>query len=594
MKKLVGIFLLFFSCAIFSQSEELAYSYFKKGEYEKAIALYRPLYENNPVRRDYFKSLLSAYQQIENYSVAESLVKNHMLQFPNQTHLNVELGYNYELQNQPEKAKTYYEKAINEVKSNPNSGFMIGETFRQNHLLDYALSSYQIAKESNPKLTTEFNEAQIYGEKGDLDLMFEAYLNLIEKNENYYESIQRYISYFITDDPLNSANILFKKQLLKRAANNPSDAWNILLSWLFMQQNEYDKALVQEKSLFKRNQLNLDRIQEVGIISFEKKDYETTQNSFAFILENSTERDKQLEAKIYLLLTEKYLSVSPDKLAAMDKKYQNLLEDYGSNTSTIPLQIAYANFLIFDADQPDKAIQILENALPYAQSKYEKGNLKIKLADVLVYTNQFNQALILYSQVQNDLENSTLAQTARFKVAQTSYFKGDFKWAQTQLKILKSSTSQLTSNDALNLNLIIANNSENDSLQNALKLYAKADLLAYQNKNTEAIALLDEVLLNFKGHEIEDDALFKQAELFTKTSNYLLSENNYLKIIQISTDGILLDDAFYYLAELYKNQLNDIERAKEMYQKIIFEFPSSMYLVDARKKFRILRGDEIQ
>lgn len=594
MKKLVGIFLLFFSCAIFSQSEELAYSYFKKGEYEKAIALYRPLYENNPVRRDYFKSLLSAYQQIENYSVAESLVKNHMLQFPNQTHLNVELGYNYELQNQPEKAKTYYEKAINEVKSNPNSGFMIGETFRQNHLLDYALSSYQIAKESNPKLTTEFNEAQIYGEKGDLDLMFDAYLNLIEKNENYYESIQRYISYFITDDPLNSANILFKKQLLKRAANNPSDAWNILLSWLFMQQNEYDKALVQEKSLFKRNQLNLDRIQEVGIISFEKKDYETTQNSFAFILENSTERDKQLEAKIYLLLTEKYLSVSPDKLAAMDKKYQNLLEDYGSNTSTIPLQIAYANFLIFDADQPDKAIQILENALPYAQSKYEKGNLKIKLADVLVYTNQFNQALILYSQVQNDLENSTLAQTARFKVAQTSYFKGDFKWAQTQLKILKSSTSQLTSNDALNLNLIIANNSENDSLQNALKLYAKADLLAYQNKNTEAIALLDEVLLNFKGHEIEDDALFKQAELFTKTSNYLLSENNYLKIIQISTDGILLDDAFYYLAELYKNQLNDIERAKEMYQKIIFEFPSSMYLVDARKKFRILRGDEIQ
>jgi len=594
MKKAVLVLLLFFCYSLFSQNEQLADSYFKKGEYEKAIMLYLPLYEKTPIRRDYFKNLLKAYQQIEKYDTAENLIKNQMVKFPKQIYLYVEIGYNYEHQNQLEKAKEYYEKAIYEVSQNSDYGFVIGETFRQNNLLDEALLCYQIAKANNPKLITEFNEAQIYGEKGDLDLMFNAYLDLIEKNEKYYETIQRYIALFITDDPANSTNIIFKKLLLKRAQSSPNDSWNILLSWLYMQQNDYDKALIQEKSLYKRNPINLERIQEVGVISFENKDLKTSQSCFEFIIENGGLGFNQLDAHLYLLEIENKLSKSQNEINTIDKKYQDLLVQYGLNSNSIPLQVAYANFLSFSYDQPEKAIEILENALPFAVSKNEKANLKISLGDILVYTDQFNQALILYSQVQNDLENSTLAQYARFKVAQTSYYKGDFKWAQTQLKVLKSSTSQLTSNDALYLNLIIANNIANDSIQDALKLFAKAELLAYQNKNNDAIALLDTILQNFKGHAIEDDALFKQAILNKKTKNYIQAENNFLKILEISEDGILRDDAYYSLAELYKDNLNNPEKAKDMYQKIIFEFPSSIYLVDSRKQFRILRGDEIQ
>jgi outer membrane protein assembly factor BamD (BamD/ComL family) len=44
---------------------------------------------------------------------------------------------------------------------------------------------------------------------------------------------------------------------------------------------------------------------------------------------------------------------------------------------------------------------------------------------------------------------------------------------------------------------------------------------------------------------------------------------------------------------LYLNKLKDVEKAKEYYQKMIFEYPSSIYVVDARKKFRKLRGDEV-
>ena len=342
----------------------LANTYFRNGEYDKAILLYKPLYEQNPVRQDYLKTLLICYQQIDDYEMADKMIRHNMKLFPNQSYLNVELGYNYQLQDNFDKAKIYYEKAIDAVKKNPSFGFMIGQTFRKNHLLDYALQSYQIAKELNPKLNTEIYEAQIYGEKGELDKMFNSYLDLIDKNEKYYPSIQRYIAVFITDDKNDNTNILFRKLLLKRAQDNPKDAWNILLSWLYLQQKEYDKALVQERSLYKRNPVSLERVLEVGTLSFENKDYETSKKSFDLIVENTDDQKTKLQAQTYLLQISNELASTKNELNEVDKRFQDLLDQYGLSGSTINLQIAYAHFLSYSFDQSNKAIEVLNNALP--------------------------------------------------------------------------------------------------------------------------------------------------------------------------------------------------------------------------------------
>ena len=594
MQKKITIFLLFLSISVFSQEAQLADSYFRKGEYEKAITLYKPLHLANPIRRDYLKKLLSCYQQTEKYDEANNLLQNQLSNFPNQTYLNVEIGYNYQLRGQLNEAEIYYEKSLNFVREIPNYVFIIGRVFQQNHLLDYALEAYRIAKSLNPKLNTEISEAQIHGEKGDLEKMFNLYLDLIEKNEKYYPTIQRYTASFITEDKNNKTNILFRKLILKRLQNNPKDSWNILLSWLYMQQKDFDKALVQEKSLYNRNHKNLERIIEVGMVSFDKNDLLTAKSSFQFILENSADQKINLQSQIYLLRIEEKLASSKNELESIEKKFLILIDQYGNTNTSIELQIAYANFLSYKLNQSEKAIEILRGIVPLANSKYQKGSILINLADILVFTSQFNQALILYSQVQTDVKNSTIAQEARFKVAQTSYFKGDFKWAQTQLKVLKSSTSQLIANDALELNLLISNNIANDSIQDALKLYAKADLMSYQHKYDQAIDTLDSVLINYKGHAIEDDAVFKQAELYIIKGDFESAEKNFLNLIQNNPESILLDDTYFQLAELYENKLNDKDLAKEMYEKIIFDFPSSIYLVEARKRFRVLRGDEIQ
>lgn len=192
-------FIIIFICILFSiatnaQSAELANSYFRKGEYDKAIQLYKPLLESNPIRQDYFKTLLTCYQQIESYQDAQGLIEAQVLRFPEQVYLYVELGYNHQLNDDLSKAKQLYEKSLGYVRKNPSYAFMIGRAFRQNHLLDYALNAYQIAKQLNPKLNTEISEAQIYGEMGELEKMFDLYLDLVDKNENYFSTVQRYVA----------------------------------------------------------------------------------------------------------------------------------------------------------------------------------------------------------------------------------------------------------------------------------------------------------------------------------------------------------------------------------------------------------------
>ncbi|SNR54257.1 tetratricopeptide repeat protein [Lutibacter flavus] len=590
MRKILIIIISCFSLQLYAQDAAIAFLYFRNGEYEKAASTYKILHEKNPINSNYLRLLIESYQQLEKFEEVKNTLDKQLLEFPNQYYLFVELGYNYQLQHQQDAATLLYEKAISTIEKSKNQGYLIGKTFQNNHLLEYALKAYKKAMEVNPNANYNFQIATIYGEKGELENMFNTYLDMVEAEVKYLPSAKSYIGRYLIDDSENEGNVLLKKALIKRMQNNPQNSWNQLLSWLFMQQKDYDKALVQEKALHKRNQGELKGIIEIGEIAFNDKAFDVSQNCFNYVLENTNNLETELTAKLYLLQID---IESNSEINKIETQFQELFNTYGKNKNTIGIQLIYAEFLTFKKNEPDKAISILKEALKLPINEFQKGHIKTKLADVLVYTSKFSSALIYYTQVQNDLKSHSIGQTARFKIAQTSYFKGDFDWAQSQLKVLKNSTSQLIANDALDLNLLITDNGIKDSLKIALKKYAIADLLSFQNKNQQAIDTLQGILANFKGQPVEDEALFKQAKLFEKINQFEKAASNYLQIIEINKEDILVDDAHYYLAELYLNNLNKIEKAKEYYQKIIFEYPSSIYLVDARKKYRKLRGDEL-
>ena len=589
MKNIFLIIALFSVSFVFCQnSSSLAESYFREGEYEKASQIYESLEKNNPFNTRYLKRLITCYQETSNYEKAADLLQKKLLNNPSQHYLRIEIGYNFDRQQKTALAKKEYDFAIDAITSDPSLGGIMGRMFQQNNLLDYAIEAYSKTMRLYKNASYEFQIAQIYGEKGEFEKMFDSYTQLIDKDENYLGGVQRFTSRYINEDATNSNNIAFKKSLLKKSISNPKNVWNELLSWLFTKQKEYGKAFIQEKALFNRDPAYIETVFRLAKIAFEINDITTAKKCFDFILEKTNFIEEKITAELYLL---KIAVKTTVKNSA--SLFEKTLQEYGVNRNSLEIQLEFADYLTFKINNPSKAIEVLEKALLLSTSKFKNARIKLKLGEVLVFTGRFNKALLYFSQVQTQLKNHPLSQQARFKVAQTSYFKGDFKWAKSQLKILKGSTTQLIANDAVDLFLVISDNEPKDSIPSGLIDFAKADLLAYQNKNTEAIAIYSAMAQKYQGQNIEDDVLFNQATLYLKENQYENTISNLLKIISINAEGILVDDSYYLLAEVYKNKIKDTEKASEYYQKIIFEKPSSIYLVDARKKYREIRGDII-
>ncbi|AWI25303.1 tetratricopeptide repeat protein [Flavobacterium pallidum] len=589
MKKLFLFLVLFAMCSVFAQNEQLAQNYFDKGDYEKAVISYEELLKNQPSNGLYFQKVIDCYQQLAQYDKAEKALTARFEKF-RQYNLLVEIGYNYQLQKNEPEAKKYYEKALETIKENPSNVYMVASVFERKVVLDYALKAYELATSLDPKLVFNYQTALIYGQLGNTDMMIERFLEEAYKNPQNNIGIQNQLARFMTEDAEESFNADLKKALLLRAQKSQDVFWNQYLSWFYLQQKDYAKAFIQEKAIYKRNPETFSSIVNLAQMAMDDNEDETAGEIFAFVLENTQDIQLQIQANTFLM-TMKTEKSQPKDYPLVNAELDALLQQYGVIPFSLPLQLLQAHFLTFSQNNPEAGKKVLQNALALQLNKYQEADVKMELADILLFEEKYNQALIYYSQIEDDLKNDEVGHEASLKAAKTSYFKSDFEWAQKQFKELKSASSQLIANDALEYFLLINDNTVSDSTQTDLKKFARADYLLYQHKTAESLALFQEILKSHKTQEIEDVTLLRLGRIYEKNGDYALALQQYQTIIDKFAEGIYIDEALYFSAEIYNKQLKDPEKAKPLYEKILFSHQDSIYFIDARAKFRQLRGD---
>jgi len=590
-KQLLYIFFLF-SLITFGQNTILADAFYRNGEYHKAILEYDKILAKQPSRTDYFIKKIKCHQELEQYSIVQKVLTQKLSKRYAHPQFYVELGYNYALQKDSVNTRKAYEKAINALDKNPNYAHGVGKLFENYNLLNEAEITYNKAILLNKNANFDFQLANIYGQQNKIEKMFNSYLKLIKKTKINTSKVQNLIGVFLSDDPKNKNNLLLKRALLKNLQTTPDTFWNEQLSWLFVQQKEFNKAFIQEKAVFKRKGETLNRIFNLGVLAKQQEYFETAEKIFSFIQEQALERNTRINVLSFLLEI-KETTATPSEYDSISSQYQKTLDSFGIDNNTIKLQLAYAKFLAFKKHDLSSAISFLKKNEKQSLAKFDRARFQMTQADILVADGKFNQALLNYSKIQRKLKNNTLSQEARFKVAKTSYYKGDFDWALQQLKVLKTSTSQLIANDALDLHLLISDHINEDSLHIALKKYAKADLFAFQNKKPEAIALLENILNKHPVNKIIDDVLFLQGKLLEEQDNNNKAKNNYLRIINTLKESVFVDSALYRLAFLELNTFNNPTKAKEYFETILFHHADSIHFVEAQKIYRKLRRDEI-
>jgi tetratricopeptide (TPR) repeat protein len=271
------------------------------------------------------------------------------------------------------------------------------------------------------------------------------------------------------------------------------------------------------------------------------------------------------------------------------------LNEFGRNKRSASIILELAEFEAFYLNDIDKAIQLLAELIEYpSMNRYTLASAKIRLADFYLMQGEVWEATLLYSQVDKEFKEDVMGHQARYRNAKLSYYAKEFEWAQAQFDVLKASTSRLISNDAIDMSVFIMDNLGLDTTAVPLELYADAELLVFQNRFEEAFEKMETISLRFPAHGLQDDVLYLKAQIYKKQNKYEAAVEVYQQIIEKHAEEIRADNALFELAELYETQLNDLEKAKSLYETLFIDFSGSTFAVEARKRYRILRGDDIQ
>ena len=589
MNKLFLLTAFLFSLFCVSQNEPLAQYYYEKGDFEKAKVGYEELLKSSPQNLQYFLRTVDCYQQLQQYEVADKVIQTRYTKYK-QAFLLIEMGYNWQLQKNDAKATTFYEQGLESIRKKPNEVYGIANAFEKKVLLEYAVKAYQIATEIDPTFNFNYQMALLYGQLGKIDLMITTFLDEAFINPQNTNLIQVQLSRFMNDEAEVSFTNALKKALILRTQKNQDVFWNQFLSWFYVQQKEFGKAFIQEKAIFKRQPESLNEIVNLGQTAIEENETEAATEILEFVLENTVDLDLQIKANTYLIEM-KIAKAKPADFPAIEAQLNVLLQKFEISPLTLKLQLIQAHFIAFSLKKPEEAKAIINKLLALPLNDFQMADAKMELADIFLFEEKYNQALLYYSQIELDLKNDVMAHEASLKAAKTSYFKTDFDWALKQFKELKSANTQLIANDALEYFLLINDNTVADSTRTALTQFAKGDYLMYQKRHDEAITHFQKMLQQFKGQEIEAITLLRLGKLYEISGNYAQALTQYQSIIDQQEKGIYIDEALFFAAEIYAKNRNEPEKAKPLYEKIIFNHQDSIYFVEARKKFRQLRGD---
>ncbi len=573
--------------------ERLAINYYRDKDYEKAAELFQQLYKSKPSNH-YYNYYFNCLIAINEYKQAERLVKQHRKRNPNNYRYLIDEAYVIELSGNKKKANKILNKILNNLPTERNQIIQITSSLQSKGYADMAIKVLQKATTAqNNNYSYNFEIANAYLYSGDYDKMFDSYIKQLEQHPNDLQRIKSKLQYVMRMDVNSNLSGMLKTKLLQSSQNNPENIQLAeMLLWYSLQTKDFTMAFRQAKAIDRRFGNRDQDMLELANIAFSNYNYEASALAFEYVKNKQYSTDFYTESYVgYYLSVAKQVEentfASKDDYLAIEKLGNTALIILGINNQTSSMVTSQANIMAFELGNTSKAINMLNRALKTpAINQINTANLKLELADILVTTGNIWDATLLYSQVEADMKNEPIGHEAKLKNAKVFYYAGEFDWANTRLDILKSATSKLISNDAIELSLFIDNMREEDTIGFTLRKFARADLYMYQRKYDSAMILLSKIEDDPTGTYSMEYALYKKAIIYSELTNFVKADSVYNKLISLYPESVKADNALFEQAKIQEFYLNNNEKALQLYMILMTDYPDSIYAGKARKRYR--------
>lgn len=579
-----------------SKDEELAAQYYLNGEFEKAAVLYEQLWKKNPASTYIYTNYLNTFLALKNFEGATDMIRAQEKRFPNEAGYTVDRVWVMQQSGNPEKAKKLALEIASDVK-NGDQALNTALALSRRKFFEEAAQALLLGrkKEDDPFLFAG-DLAELYAVMGKKKEMVDEGVLHVQTSPENLSSME-----YLFQDNLKSDEdweFLVKKLRVNLQKNVNDPASNELLMWTLVQKKDFDAAFIQFRAIDKRNNQGGKRLMELAQIALNNGDFDNAVKSYDYVVSLGDRGPFFFQAK-YGLIEVRYNRIvhfrryTPKDLIDAEQEFKTFIRDFSPYFETDAAERKLAHLSMFYLDKPDTAIEILKRIAENPRAKKNfKGEVKLELGDAYLMMGDVWEAELIYSQVDKDFKEDILGQEAKFRMARLFYFKGEFERSNAYLEVLKTATTQLISNNAIDLSLLILDNTGMDTTEEPMQLYADAELLIYRNKVNEGIKKLEEIEHRFPAHSLQDEILYARAKAAIR-SNQVDTAIYFLDQLLSKYPGdILADNALFMMAQLYEFQKNDSAKAMELYEQVLLKYPASLYVVEARKRYRYLRGDK--
>jgi tetratricopeptide (TPR) repeat protein len=582
-----------------SSKEKLALAYYRNKQYQKAAELYGQLYAERPGQH-YYTYLLNSLLVLKEYKRAEKITKKQTKLSPKSTRYVVDYAYVLKLMGNNKKSDRIISGLIDEMPNNRSLAIHLSHALQSKGFNDQALATLQKAKEMpGNEYSYGLEMANIYQYSGEYDKMFDAYLDYLEQNPQELQRIRNRLQSYLRHDVDNNMAYMLKKKLFERAQGNPDNlTYTEMLLWYSLQTKNFRMAFRQARAIDKRFGDHSEDMLEVAEISMANRDFEVAADAYKYV------KDKKEDTPFYhesysgyftalVKAAEENAETDPETYSKLDKIGRDALDEIGLNRRSVEIVRDLAHISAFRLGNYAEAVVLLEQALAINQlHPKEKAGLKLELADILLFEGEVWDASLYYSQIEKDMKNEPIGHEAKFRNAKLFYFMGEYRWAETRLDILRSATSKLIANDAMELSIFISDVLEEDTLGLTLRSFGKADLMIYQEQNDSALHLMNHIEKQGIGPNAYLYLLYKKAKLLMNMQQFQAADSLYNQLATNFPKSIKADNAIYEQAEIQRLYLNDELKAMDLYMKLMRDYPESIYAGQARIKYRKLREEE--
>ncbi|MBR1784267.1 MAG: tetratricopeptide repeat protein [Bacteroidales bacterium] len=577
--------------------EQLAAYHYDNGELAQAAQLYESLYSRGQNKYHYSR-LLDTYMRMGEYRDAMRLVERRMKEHRADLSLLVDQGHIHEQQHNRKKAEACFDKAIGQVTADQQPVPDLAQAFVRTGHTDRAIATYLAARAKTQNPSLYFNElTSLYQKQGDYGAMTAQYFDLIDGQPGMMQSVQASLGRALQEAPDQRLADGVRAALVDRVRSHPENrTYQDMLLWFALQESDFMFALEQARAIDARYPgQGTEQLMRVASIALKNGSLDVAAEAYKTVQAKGRGDDHYFAARTGELEVEHARlqgghQLTPQAYKEMKAKYQSTLEELGRNEKSATLMRHYADLLAYHGTEQQQAVDLLDDLLDMKRLPAKvRDSVKLELADLLLFAGEPWDASLLYSQVEKSNREDLLGSAAKFRNARLSYFTHDFTWAASQLNVLRSSTSKLIANDAMELSLLISDNMDDDSTYNTLEPFADADLLLYRGMLDQAWEKFDAVERSSLFHPLHDETMLRKAQIRARQQRYTEADSILARLADHYPDDITADDAIFMRAEINEQFLGDPDTAMQCYERLLLDYPTSLYTERARQRYNALK-----